>query len=117
TQAVLPMMTPAYASPEQIRGEAYSVSGDVYSLGVIFFELLAGRRPYQVPAGSLTEMVRIICEQPPQRLSETAAEERLRRPLRGDLENVAAKALQKDSRCRYASVDEFAADIRRHLGG
>ncbi|HUA82215.1 MAG TPA: protein kinase [Bryobacteraceae bacterium] len=117
TQAGLPIMTPAYASPEQIRGQADSVSCDVYSLGVIFFELLAGKRPYEVPAGSLTEMVRIVCEQPPRRLSEAAADERARRRLRGDLENIAAKALEKDPRRRYASVGEFAADIRRHRAG
>ncbi len=116
TQAGLPMITPAYASPEQIRGDAYSVSGDVYSLGVIFFELLAGKRPYEVPTGSLTEMVRVICDQPPLRLTE-AADERVRRRLGGDLENIAAKAIEKDPRRRYSSVDEFAADIRRHLAG
>ena len=117
TQAGLPIMTPAYASPEQIRGEVYSVSGDVYSLGVIFYELLAGKRPYEVPGSSLTEMVRVVCEETPKRLSESAGDDRLRRRLRGDLENIAAKALEKDPRRRYATVDEFAADIRRHLNG
>jgi tetratricopeptide (TPR) repeat protein/predicted Ser/Thr protein kinase len=116
TQAGLPIITPAYASPEQIRGGAYSVSVDVYSLGVIFFELLAGKRPYEVPTGSMTEMVRVICEQQPRRLTE-AVDERARRRLRGDLENIAAKAIEKDPRRRYSSVDEFAADIRRHLEG
>ena len=116
TQAGLPIMTPAYASPEQIRGEAYTVSGDVYSLGIIFFELLAGKRPYDVPTTSITEMVRVICEEPPRRLSQ-AAGDRAPRRLRGDLENIAAKAIEKDPRRRYASVDEFAADIRRHLAG
>ena len=117
TQAGLPILTPAYASPEQIRGEADSVSGDVYSLGVIFFELLAGRRPYEVPSGSLTEMVRVVCEQPAPRLSEMAVGERSRHHLSGDLEKIAAKALEKDARRRYATVDDLAADIRRHLDG
>ncbi len=128
TQAILPMLTPAYASPEQIRGEPFSVSSDVYSLGVILFELLAAQRPYQLPSGSLAEMVRIVCQQVPARLSQIAITEdaattrssnpeRLRRQLAGDLENIAAKALEKDPSRRYATVDDFAADIRRHLTG
>src|SRR5579864_1867811 len=128
TQAVLPMMTPAYASPEQIRGELYSVSGDVYSLGVVLYELLAARRPYQLPSGSLAEMVRVVCEQPAVRLSQieidadaaarrSTSPERLRRQLAGDLDVIAAKALEKDPAWRYASVDDFAGDLRRHLAG
>lgn len=128
TQAVLPMMTPAYASPEQIRGELFSVSGDVYSLGVILYELLVAHRPYRLPSSSLAEMVRVVCEQPPvplthAEISEEAAArrstspERLRRRLAGDLENIAAKALEKNPAQRYAGVDDFAGDIRRHLAG
>jgi serine/threonine protein kinase len=128
TQIALPMMTPAYASPEQIRGEMLSVSGDVYSLGVILYELLSSQRPYQLPSGSLAEMVRVVCEQPPIPLSqapisEAAAEnrsvspERLRRRLAGDLDKITAKALAKDPGQRYASVDELAADVRHHQTG
>jgi serine/threonine protein kinase len=127
TQAA-PMMTPAYASPEQIRGELYSVSGDVYSLGVIFYELLSSQRPYQLPTASLAEIVRVVCEQAPAPLSrapisDAAAANRSMRPdrllrrLEGDLEQIAAKALEKDPGQRYASVDDFAADVRRHLTG
>jgi len=127
TQAA-PMMTPAYASPEQIRGELYSVSGDVYSLGVIFYELLSSQRPYQLPTGSLAEMVRVVCEQAPVPLSQSPISDgaaanrsirpdRLLRRLAGDLEQIAAKALEKDPGQRYASVDDFAADVRRHLTG
>jgi eukaryotic-like serine/threonine-protein kinase len=128
TQAALPMMTPAYASPEQIRGELFSVSGDVYSLGVILYELLSSQRPYQLPAGSLAEMVRVVCEQPPVPLSQVVVSdsaaanrsitpERLRRRLAGDLEKIALKALAKDPGQRYASVDDLASDIRHHQTG
>jgi eukaryotic-like serine/threonine-protein kinase len=128
TQAALPMMTPAYASPEQIRGELFSVSGDVYSLGVILYELLSSQRPYQLPTGSLAEMVRVVCEQAPVPLSQVAVSdsaaanrsitpERLRRRLSGDLEKIALKALAKDPGQRYATVDDLASDIRHHQTG
>ncbi len=116
TVAGIPLMTPAYASPEQVRGEPYTVSGDVYSLGVVFFELLAGRRPYRVTTGSLAELAQVICEQDPLPLS-AAGPERLKRRLAGDLENIAAQALAKDARRRYATVEHFASDVRRHLEG
>jgi serine/threonine protein kinase len=86
----VPMMTPAYASPEQIRGELYTVSGDVYSLGIILYELLSSKRPYNVPSGSLAEMVRTVCEQEPPKLSDAIDDERLRKRVRGDLETIAA---------------------------
>ena len=129
TQADFPVMTPAYASPEQVRGELYTVSGDVYSLGVILYELLSAKRPYDVPSGSLLEMVRVVCEQEPAPLSQAVADseevaanrsttlDRLRRNLAGDLETIAAKALEKDPRRRYASVGELASDVRRHRDG
>ena len=103
------LMTPAYASPEQIRGEPYHVSSDVYSLGVILYELLAGHRPYEVKSGSFLEMAQAICERDPLPLSGAG--------LRGDLEKIVAKALAKDASQRYASVTELAGDIRRHLDG
>ncbi len=128
TQAALPMMTPAYASPEQIRGELFSVAGDVYSLGVILYELLSSQRPYQLPSDSLAEMVRVVCEQPPVPLSQASIPEsaaanrsisadRLRRRLSGDLEKIAAKALAKDPGQRYSNVDDLASDIRHHQTG
>jgi serine/threonine protein kinase len=113
----VPLMTPAYASPEQVRGELYTVAGDVYSLGVILYELLSSQRPYQVSSNSYLEMARAICEEEPAPLSQRAPDARLRRSLAGDLENITAKALAKDRALRYASVDDLAADIRRYLEG
>ena len=121
TQAGPAPMTPAYASPEQIRGETYTVAGDVYSLGVILFELLAGRRPYRATTTYL-DLARAICDEeaPPLAQSVDSAlpnAPALRRRLRGDLATIVAKALEKDPRRRYPTVDEFAADIRRFQQG
>ena len=115
TQTGVPLMTPAYASPEQVRGEPYTVSGDVYSLGVVLYELLAGRRPYEVNSSSLVELATAICEHEPPPLS--AAEIPWRRSLAGDLDNIVAKAMAKQVSERYATVAEFAEDLRRHLDG
>jgi non-specific serine/threonine protein kinase/serine/threonine-protein kinase len=130
TLAGIPLLTPAYASPEQVRGEPYTVSSDVYSLGVILYELLSGRRPYKVPTGSYLELSRVICEQEPAPLSQAAAQApaeeaekrclapgQLPRQLAGDLEKIAAKALAKDPRIRYRDVRELSGDVRRHLEG
>jgi non-specific serine/threonine protein kinase/serine/threonine-protein kinase len=125
-----PMMTPAYASPEQMRGETYTVLGDVYSLGVILYELLVARRPYELKTGSLAELARVICEQEAAPLAGAAAgapaeaaekrgttPDRLKRRLAGDLENIVARALAKDPQHRYSSVAELADDLRRHREG
>ena len=116
TQTGMPLMTPAYASPEQVRGEPFAVSSDVYSLGVILYELLAGRRPYELKSSSLVELAQVICERDPLPLSQSA-DPRWKRRLAGDLENIVAKSLAKEPRLRYASVAELGADLRRHLDG
>jgi eukaryotic-like serine/threonine-protein kinase len=113
------VMTPDYASPEQLRGVNVNTATDVYSLGVLLFELLAGRRPYVLSGKPLDEIVRTVCEQEPLRLSAAAGKTpaKIAKELSGDLEHIVAKAIRKDPSERYVSVEHFAADIERYLAG
>ena len=101
--------TLAYASPEQISGDAVETSSDVYALGVLFQELLTGERPFDHSGLSLDETVRAIREAAPRPLSASDP------TLRGDLQTIASKALEKDPARRYPSVRAFAEDVRRYL--
>jgi hypothetical protein len=103
--------TPSYMSPEQVAADPATLDqrSDVYTLGVLLFELLAGRLPYPLEHLPLPEAARVIREQEPSRLG--ALETR----LRGDVETIVAKALEKERARRYASAAELAADVRRHL--
>lgn len=112
-----PWLTPSYASPEQIRGEAVSTLSDVYALGLILYELLVGVRPYQVEGRTPAEMQRIICETEPPRPSERARDPRWARVLRGDLDTIVLKALAKEPARRYASAEQLAEDLRRYSTG
>ncbi|HEY5925860.1 MAG TPA: hypothetical protein VIV11_29435, partial [Kofleriaceae bacterium] len=109
------MLTPEYASPEQARGEAVSVATDVYSLGAVLYELLAGEPP-QRPTGGPLELLKTICEVDPQRPSTVAPSE-LARDVAGDLDNIIMKALQKEPARRYASIEQLGEDLRRYLDG
>lgn len=133
--------TPEYASPEQVSGDNITTATDVYSLGVILYELLTGSRPYKTDIPNLANIIRAVCETEPSRPSsvafasvqndgnsnagtkiqgrKAASDGRIydRRALRGDLDNIILKALRKEPERRYASVEQFSEDIRRHLKG
>jgi len=141
-------MTPEYASPEQIRGHNVTTATDVYSLGILLFELLTGNRPYRDAGQSLLEMERLVCEVEPEKPSvviqstvnqrkegtpvredkagtaitpEWVSSQRglqpaeLQRRLRGDLDTITMKAIEKDPSRRYATASELSADIGRYL--
>ena len=105
-------MTPAYACPEQVRGQALTTASDVYSLGVVLYELLTGRRPYEIDGLSGYEIERVICEQEPDKPSVVS-----RRRLAGELDTIVLKALAKEPEQRYGSADQLAEDLKRHLEG
>ncbi|MGZ6078172.1 MAG: serine/threonine-protein kinase, partial [Myxococcaceae bacterium] len=118
TRELGPALSPDYASPEQIRGERVTVATDVYSLGVVLYELLTGQRPYRLPRRSwaaLIEAMRTL--EVPLASASTAADPRLARALRGDLDAVLSKALRKDAAERYPSVQAVADDVARFLAG
>jgi tetratricopeptide (TPR) repeat protein len=103
--------TLAYMSPEQVLGDARALDGrsDVYALGVILYELLAGRLPYSIQGKSLHEALNLIREEEPEPLSS------IKRNYRGDIDVIVAKALEKDKARRYALAADLAGDIRRYL--
>ncbi len=116
TQTAFRALTPAYASPEQIRGNKVTTSSDVYSLGVILYELLSGDKPFSVENKNLEEIMLTITASEP--LPPSAVIERspvLHHQLKGDLDNIVLMAMRKESDRRYSSVEVFAHDIERHL--
>ena len=111
-------VTPDYASPEQMAGQPVSVATDVYSLGVVLYELLTGQRPYRVGRASAAALEEAILAADVQPASSRCGHDRaLARALRGDLDTILAKALRKKPAERYATVESLAADLQRHLDG
>ena len=110
-------LTLDYASPEQIRGEPIGTASDVYSLGVVAFELLAGARPYRLKRQSAAALEEAIMSAEVPLASAMADEAALRKKLAGDLDAILNKALKKDAADRYPTVDALAQDWRRHLEG
>lgn len=116
TGTLFRLLTPDYASPEQVRGGPISTASDVYALGVVLYELLTGEKPYRVTESSPVEMLWIICEREPAKPS-AVLKPPASKALAGDLDTIILTALRKEPSRRYASVGAFAQDIRRHLGG
>ncbi|MCA1624215.1 MAG: protein kinase [Acidobacteria bacterium] len=138
------LMTPEYASPEQIRGEVLTPASDIYSLGVLLYEVLTGKRPYRFSSRAPHDIARVVCEEEPEtpamvitkdefspevstgetiksleilsRNRQTTPES-LRRELSGDVQNILLKALCKTSDCRYLSAEDFSNDIGAFLSG
>lgn len=138
------VMTPEYASPEQVRGKPITRATDIYSLGLVLYELLTGHRAYRFDSNHPNEMTQVISNHQPERPSmvinrtantlvcatgesritpETVSRTRNSRPevlsrsLRGDLDNIVLASLRKEPERRYESVEQFSEDIRRHLSG
>jgi serine/threonine protein kinase/Tfp pilus assembly protein PilF len=134
THADIRVMTPDHASPEQVRGHAITTSSDVYVLGVLLYRLLTGTGPFFIPSMRLTDIERAICEKDPPLPSHAVSMDdtadacgiadargtgahRLRRILRGDLDNIVIMAMRKEPERRYGSAQQMAGDIQRYLEG
>jgi serine/threonine-protein kinase len=129
------LLTPEYASPEQLRGEPITTASDIYSLGVLLFELLTGRRPFEAGTRPTHEVMRSICDDDAPAASEVVTRDAdedlagelatrrgqrpdtLRRALAGDLDTILAVALHKDPARRYPSAQALSDDLHRHLEG
>jgi tetratricopeptide (TPR) repeat protein/predicted Ser/Thr protein kinase len=116
TRTGLQVMTPQYAAPEQVSGGPVTTATDVYALGAVLYELLTGRRAHRLDSYTPTEVERVVCQVEPEAPSAAAAGA-LRKRLRGDLDTITLTALQKAPDRRYSTVEQLAADIRRHLDG
>ncbi len=118
TATQLGIMTPAYASPEQVRGETVTTSTDVYSLGVILYELLTDQLPYQTKGKSIAELLQIVSEAQIAKPSENPKSQiQNLKSIKGDLDTITLKALNREITRRYASVEQLSEDIKRYLNG
>ena len=110
-------LTPMYTSPEILRGQPATIGSDIYSLGVILYEMLAGRRPFDVSRLSPAALVEAVTEKDPALPSSACADQKLKTALRGDLDSIVLKALARNLDERYHSVAQLADDVTRHLDG
>ncbi|MDQ3013355.1 MAG: protein kinase, partial [Acidobacteriota bacterium] len=130
TRTGLRLMTQEYASPEQVSQKTITTASDIYNLGLLLYELLTGAHPHDLKHRPLHEVVRMICEEEPDKPSVKVARmatapanfagltpEKWRRHLRGDLDNIVLKALQKDTRLRYQTVQQLSKDLHNYLTG
>ncbi len=116
TATSMGLMTPDYASPEQVRGEPVAAASDIYSLGAVLYELLTGSRPHPLSTYSPAEIVAVVCHTVTRKPSE-AAPPKLRRKLEGDLDVAVLTAMHKEAARRYPSAEAFARDITSYLEG
>jgi serine/threonine protein kinase/Flp pilus assembly protein TadD len=115
-QTVAPALTPQYAAPEQLQGQAVTTATDVYALGLVLYRLLTGHHTVPIEGRSTAQIYQAVIELSPARASQTpGVAASIRRVLEGDLDNILGKALKKDPLERYASVGAFAEDLRRFL--
>ena len=133
TRTGMRLMTPAYASPEQLRGDPVTTASDIYSLGVLLYELLAGQRPYEEtdshalerahthaprkPSTAITDTARRTGDTTTVTQARATTLDKLHRRLSGDLDTICLKALRTEPERRYQSAEQFLEDIRRHLDG
>jgi serine/threonine protein kinase/tetratricopeptide (TPR) repeat protein len=111
TSAGLRLMTPDYASPEQVSGLPLTTATDIYSLGVVLYEVLTGERPYRIKTPGVAALEQAICHEEPVNPASVC------RQIDGDLAKIILMALRKEPQRRYASVEQFSSDIGRYLEG
>lgn len=127
TQTKFQAMTPEYASPEQFSGRPVTTASDIYSLGILLYELLTGHRPFRFETDNFVEISAMITDTTPTKPSTVCRQLGLNttidnapaviRTLKGDLDNIVMMAIRKETERRYSSVEQFAGEIRRYLGG